>query len=259
MSETVTEPSIYEPLSEATENDVREPLPENVEGGTPPEAPETPAEPEAPVEPTEATSEPETEDDEKARNARLAKMLREEKRRARQLEQQAQVLAGQRQETRDETVEREVQMRAAQMAHQQQVNAKANEIYQNGVKEFGAVQFQESVQAVNEAFGQQMMVVIDTLTEIDGAQKLINWLADNPDLAENYAALPPHKLGAALARQAEKLNAPKPKPLSKAPAPVTPIRQVSSVEPETDLEKMSMEELDRMWTKRDWEKRMGLR
>lgn len=253
MSDTQTAPvveeSIYPSLSEATENDVREPL-------------ESPAEPEPAEQPVEQQAEPEAppeESDEelKARNARLARTLREEKRKARQLELEAQALRGQRQEQPNEQLEREIAQRAAMMAHQQALNERANQVYNEGVKAFGRTEFDESVKAVNEAFGQAMPVVIDTVVDIDNAPQLFQHLADNPDIADTIAGLPPHKLGAALAREAAKISQPKPKPVSKAPPPIRPISTTSSAEPETDLERMSMDELAKLWDKRDFQKRMG--
>lgn len=267
MSETVTaapaEESIYPSLSEATENDVREAPAEAPEAARAEVQPDTGGEGDKPpVAATEAVEQPEEsepEDDLTARNARLARTLREEKRRARQLELEAQALRGQRTEQPNEAMEREIAQRAAAMAQQQAINQKANEIYGQGVKTYGRVEFDESVKAVNETFGQQMPVIIDTLTEIDNAEKLIQHLADNPDVADQIALLPPHKLGAALAREAAKLSAPRPKPVSKAPPPVRPITQTSSGTQETDVEKMSMDELAKLWDRRDFEKRMGLR
>src|ERR1044072_1987662 len=104
------------------------------------------------------------------------------------------------------------------MAQQQQVNQKANDIYSAGVKEFGRMEFDESVKAMNETFMQLMPVVIDTLTEVEHPEKLIQYLGDNPDIADQMALLPPHKLGAALARESAKLSQ-KVRPVSKAPPP----------------------------------------
>jgi len=84
----------------------------------------------------------------------------------------------------------------------------------------------------------------------------LQWLADNPDRADAFAALPPHKLGAALAAQSARLAVPpKPKAVSKAPPPIKPIPQRATDEPEMDMEKMSMDQLAALWDKRDWERR----
>lgn len=269
MSDTVSTAPVpettYPPLSESYEPDMGIRLPsdgpvETSEGAPEPAPADTaPTGDKAPVEAQETPDEALDDDELQARNARLARSLREEKRKARQLELEAQALRGQRQEQPTEAMEREIANRAAAMAQQQAINAKANEIYTAGVKDFGRVEFDESVRAVNETFGQQMPVVIDTLTEIEHAEKLIQHLADNPDVADTIALLPPHKMGAALAREAAKLSAPKVKPVSKAPPPIRPIAQTSSAEAETNIENMSMAELDKLWTKRDNERRMGLR
>ena len=260
MSDTITptQETNYPSLSEATENDVREASEDIAQDDAPQEAAPEPVEQveqvaEAPA--TEETVEA-AEDDAQARTARLARELRESKRRARQLEIEAQALRGQRQETRDETIEREINQRAQQMAANQAVNQKCNDIYQVGVKQFGRVEFDEDVRAVNEAFGQQMPLVLDTITDVPDPDRLLHYLGENPDILDNLAMLPPHKLGAALAREAEKLSRPKARPISKAPPPIRPIATGGGAEPEMDVEKMSMEQLAKMWDKRDLEKRM---
>lgn len=264
MSETTTQSipeTSYEAWGEATENDNRDDLAgQFAQDGEAPAEP-APAAPQEPVEAAEEAAAPEahedTEDEPTARAARLARDLREQRRRARQLEQENAALRGQRPaETRDESIEREIAQRAAAMAQQEALAAKCNEIYQHGVAEYGRTEFDESVKAVNETFGAQMMpVVLDTITEVEKPEKLLQWLADNPDRADALAALPPHRLGAALAREAAKLAAPKVKAVSKAPPPIKPIPQRSTDEPETDMEKMSMEQLAALWDKRDWERR----
>jgi len=100
-----------------------------------------------------------------------------------------------------------------------------------------------------------MPIVLDTLVDLPDPAKLLQHLDDNPDVADQLAMLPPHKLGAALMREAAKVAAPKPKPVSRAPTPVRPIQTQPTVEPETDMESMSMEQLARLWDKRDYERR----
>lgn len=252
-TQTATQETEYPSFSEASDNDNRDDLqlPADTDNqlDAPTEAQDAPDE--APSDETPA----EPEDEAASRAARLARDLREQKRRARALEQENQALRGERSETRDETIEREVQQRAAAMAQQNAINKACNDIYNTGVKEYGRTEFDQDVQAVNEAFGQAMPVFLETIAEIDNAQKLMHWMAENPDKLDDMANLPPHRLGAALAREAAKLSQPKPKPLSKAPQPIKPIPTRSAAEPEVDMEKMSMEELAKMWDKRDWERR----
>jgi len=250
MSETITPETDYPPLSEATDNDVRD-------DAVQPEAPveETPPEPVADSQaPPEVEAEPE--DDLAARNARLARQLREQKRLARQLSEQAATLQGQRQEQPNEAMEREINLRAQQLAQAQVVNTRANEVYTEGVKAFGRAEFDESVKTMNEAFGPQVIpIVIDTLIDIPNAPQLIQYLADNPDIADDLANLPPHKLGAALARESNKIATPKPKPVSKAPPPIRPIAVQPSNEGDENLENLPMEKLAALWDKRDFDRR----
>lgn len=257
MSETIAPETDFPSLSEASENDTRDDIRDQLvaDGVIEPDAEAPP--PEAPQEPAPAEEAPEEESEEdlKARNARLARSLREERRRARQAEEHAQALAGQRQENKDEAFEREVAMRAQQLAQQQAITARANEIYADGCKAFGTGHFDADVREMNEAFRDKTPIVIDALTELANPAQVIHYLAQNPDKAEDLAALPPHRLGAALAREAQRLATPKAKPVSKAPPPVQPLATRSTAEPELDLEKMSMEQLAAVWDKRDWEKR----
>jgi len=249
MSDTTTPETetTYPPLSEATENDNRDDIQLPVEESTEPEAKPAPG-------PVEA----EPEDDLSARNARLARELREQKRIARQLEQYNAHLAGQRQMPQDEAYQADINARAAQIAQQQQVNAKSNDIFQAGVSEFGQQEFAESVRLMNESFGQQNIpYVIETIVDLPEPARLIQYLGDNPDIADQMAALPPHRLGAALAREAAKLANPKPRQVSKVPPPIRPISTQASSEPEGDMEKMSMEQLAKMWDKRDFMRRFS--
>lgn len=249
MSDTVTMPeqeTDYPPLSEASEGaDVRETSIDIEEEAAP--------EPEPQVQAQEP--EPEPEDDLSARNARLARELREQKRHARQLAEYNQQLQGQRQFTQDEQLQQEINNRAMQLAQQQVVNQKSNDIYQLGVKQYGR-EFDESVRSMNDAFGQNVMpVVLDTIVDMPDAHRLIQHLGDNPDIADRLASLPPHKLGAALEREAAKLTAPK--KVSQAPKPIRPIQTQQTNEPELDYEKMSMDQLAKMWDKRDFIKRFS--
>lgn len=257
MSETLpAQETPYPPFSEASENDNRDELAAALDN-TPEETPQAspqPAETSA-EETTEETAEP-SEDETQARAARLARDLREQRRRARQLEQENLALRGQRTETRDEQIEREIQQRAAQMAAADRVNKAANDVYNEGVKQFGRQEFDSAVQAMNESFGQQTSLVIETLVDLPNAEKVIQHLSLNPDVMDDLASLPPHRLGAALAKEAAKL-APKPKAVSKAPKPITPISTANAAEPEVDMEHMSMEQLAKMWDRRDFMKRFG--
>lgn len=258
MNDTITPEPEVSGFSEATENDNRDDLVEREAQEAAQEATQEAGQ--EPVQQAEAPAEAEAaeqEDDAEARAARLARDLREQRRRQRHLEQENASLRGQQPpQSQDEATEREIQSRAVALANQQALDKQCNAIYQEGVKTFGRVEFDESVKTVNETFGRQMMpVLLDTLTDLPNPEKLLQHLADNPDKLDDLANLPPHKLGAALAREATKLSQPKAKPLSKAPNPIKPIATRSASEPELDMEKMSMEQLAAVWDKRDWERR----
>ena len=252
MSETS-----YPSFSEATENDVRltaEQVAAQIGEPVDQIDPDDEAEPEAQEQEQEVEAQ-ETDTEREAREAKLARDLREERRRARQLAAENQALRGQRPESRDETIQREAAAMAVQMAQRDAVTAKSNAIYAEGVKQYGKEEFDDAVQAMGHSFGQALPVVIDTLIDLPDAQRLISHLADNPDLMDALAAMPAHKLAAALAREANKVSAPKARPKSNAPKPIRPVATRGAAEPEIDMEKMTMEQLAKAWDKRDFERR----
>ncbi len=248
MSETLEHQ--YESFSEATENDVRaDPIDADTEVGQQEDDDEGGEEPVVEETPEVVA----TEDDLQARNARLAHELREQRRHSKMLEREAQALRGERTETRDETIDREVALRSHAMVEQQKINDKANAVYHAGVKQFGRMEFEGSVSQVREAFGTQMPLLIETLVDQPGAEKLLHYFAENPDILDNMTHLSPHKLGAAVQREITRLNTPKVS-LSKTPRPIQPVNRNAGGNIETNLEKMSMEQLDKLWSKRDFER-----
>jgi|688.fasta_scaffold157947_2 hypothetical protein len=61
--------------------------------------------------------------------------------------------------------------------------------------------------------------IADIVVESDHSLALAGYLGENVDELRKIAALPPHKLGAAMAKLEARLSAPRSKPLSAAPAP----------------------------------------
>lgn len=61
--------------------------------------------------------------------------------------------------------------------------------------------------------------IADIVVESDHSLALAGYLGENVDELRKIAALPPHKLGAAMAKLEARLAAPRSKPLSSAPAP----------------------------------------
>ena len=192
------------------------------------EAAEPETEATAPAEPEAAQdgSEPDKEGSE--RIAKLARDNRELKRRLREKELEAAAAQG----------DQNAASAVAQQAHAKKTGA----IIDAGRDEFGVKAFDQASQAVADDFGPAVGLFIEALHELPDSHKVIMHLAANPDIAEAIAVMPPHRMGAALAREAAKL-APKPKAISKAPAPIKPIAVAKSAPAQKQEKDMSMAEL----------------
>lgn len=238
--------------------------------GQPPEVqtetpPETTDSNEPPPETTETA--PKTDDDIEAeykdRIKRAHIEAREEKRRAKRLEQELAVLKGQVTETKDETIAREVESRAQQMAQQNAWNAEMTRITRQYEKEHGTGSIMAIQQAVHEELGTGGVPnnMLETIMEIsDGQeQKLIHWLGNNLDECRRIAEMTPAKAAAAMIRVQERLN--KPKEQSKSAPPPKPPTSAPKVDTSgtVDISKMTPEQLIRHWDAEDLRKRTGTR
>lgn len=167
---------------------------------------------------------------ERVKRAHIA--AREEKKRAKLLEQELEVLRGNRTETRDESIVREAQRMAQEMVSGQTQFQKTTAIKEELDKKFGGSQ--PILAAFAESFpeyGGVPTTLTEAVLEVGGGQeaKIIHWLSHNLDEAERIHGLSPAQQGAAVAKIAQKLSAPK--PVSKAPAPVKGINRVMSGTP----------------------------
>lgn len=109
---------------------------------------------------------------------------------------------------------------AQRMVAEQTFNESCNRVYEAGKAEFpdfdNAVANLQMV-GVNRDF-------LELATTSDAGAKLIQHLGNDLDEAARIAALPPVQMARELTRLEYKLaQAPAPKPVSKAPAPITPI------------------------------------
>jgi hypothetical protein len=249
----------------------------------PPVAPEPAAEP-APPEPQDAapapqdaapepqdapaeTAEPEAPDarsDEDEMSDRIKRAhieSREAKRRARLLEQELEVLKGTRTEPRDETIKREAETLAQQIAVNEAWNRECNRIAQAGFKAYP--DFQKTLDEFKASFpewnGVPGSISEAAMEAAPGSEhEIIHWLGNNLDEAERIARLPPAKQGAAVARIADKLKAPK--PMSKAPPPIRPAQgsNATSAAPTKDPDKMSTAEFMKWQDEQDRKRRVAL-
>lgn len=176
------------------------------------------------------------------RASKLAADLRLAKRRERQQAAELEVLRGQRQEAPDQELDRRARDYAAQMSKANEFNKACEQVKEMGLKEFGQTDFPEAVTSVMEVAGslERFNVMVEAMIDAGDAHKLLKHLGDNVDILEGIASLPPHRMGAKLAQISAKLNTPKPKALSKAPAPIKPVSGGATTS-ETRMDELDME------------------
>lgn len=207
-----------------------------------PEPTETTVDPEAEAE-SEPKAEPEPEakeeksDDEQSefekRLARLAFKEREARNRARALEEEVARLRGQAPPlSPDDATEKLVQERAAALAAQQVFNDKANAVHRQGLETFP--DFQQRLNELHAAGVNLTNPMVEAAIDVGDAHKVIHYLARNIDEAETIVALPPARMGAALAKIAAKIAATPVRSVSKAPPPIKPLGGKGRAEPNED-------------------------
>lgn len=110
---------------------------------------------------------------------------------------------------------------AKKIANQQALNDAANATYQAGKAEFG-VDFDEAVSTLRQVTDlSQHTDFLEAVTALPNAAQVYHHLGKNPDEAAHVLSLSPVKMAIALAQVAAKVG--RPKPQSKAPAPITPV------------------------------------
>lgn len=142
-------------------------------------------------------------------------------------EQLARVQQGEQVESNPADVQSYVKQEAARLVAEQSFNDTCNKVYAAGKAEFP--DFDNAVSNL------QMIGVsrdfLELVTTSDAGAKLISHLGNDMDEAARIAALPPVQMARELTRLEYKLGqAPAPKPVSKAPAPVKPIGSGGSAE-----------------------------
>lgn len=242
-----------------------EPTPEPVTE-TPEAAPETTdteaapaiaAEPEAAAEAAPKATEGEPVTDERAElEERLQRQYfenREAKRREKLKDQELEVLRGNRQENRDETLAREAAALAQTIATQNAFNLDCNRIAKELDKSFGGSA--PIVAKFAGTFGPDGIPrpLLEAVIESGEGQehKVIHWLSNNLDEAERIQGLTPAKQGVAIAKISARLATPK--PVSNAPAPIKTVGGgvKSSDGPAKDFSKMTTSEQIKMWDEED--------
>ena len=112
----------------------------------------------------------------------------------------------------------EVERRAAALVAEQRYNEACNRAYEAGRTEF--TDFDDKIKILGQA-GVASPQFLGIVTEMPEAAKLLHYLGDHPDEAQRFAVLPPLRLARELTLLEQKLV--KPKAISQAPAPITPV------------------------------------
>ena len=135
----------------------------------------------------------------------------------------------------------------------QKINDGSEAMFEAGLKGFPKT-WEERVKNAAEIFSDEMRAkpeFLETLTDLDNSAAVYHELAGDPDKMEAVLNMPPHKMGAELARMSAKLSsAPAPKPISRAPAPIRPldgpsVQERSLDDLANDPSPAAMKELDR--------------
>jgi hypothetical protein len=142
-------------------------------------------------------------------------------------EQQQQQPPGQPQD-----IDQLVEQRAAAKIADQNFNQACNRVFDAGVK--ADPNFKANL-ATLQSVGEITRDFLELVTDMDEGHKVLNHLGANPEEADRILALPPLKQARELAKLEASLGkAAPPPPVSKAPAPITPVgSKAAPVEPES--------------------------
>jgi hypothetical protein len=171
---------------------------------------------------------------------RIDQLTREKHEERRQREALAAELAQYRQPTEQQQsqqpgqpqdIDQLVEQRAAQKLADRQFNDACNRVFQAGVK--ADPNFETNLRTL-QSVGEISRDFLEVVTDMDEGHKVLNHLGANPDEADRILSLPPLKQARELAKiEASLGKAPPPPPVSKAPAPISPVgSRTTPAEPE---------------------------
>lgn len=128
-------------------------------------------------------------------------------------------------------IDRLVEQRAAAKIASERFNDACNRVYEAGVK--SDPNFDANLRTL-KTVGEISRDFLEIVTDMDEGHKVINHLGANPDEAERILSLPPLKQARELAKLEASLGkAAPPPPVSKAPAPISPVgSRTTPAEPE---------------------------
>jgi hypothetical protein len=122
----------------------------------------------------------------------------------------------------------EIEKAAAQLIKQREFDSACNSVFEAGKKEFP--DFDSSLKTF-QMLGGAPVEFLEAVTSLDNGHKVLHHLGANPEAAERLLGMSPLKMALELARLETTLN--QAKPVSKAPAPITPVGgKASPVEPD---------------------------
>lgn len=124
----------------------------------------------------------------------------------------------------------EIRAEAKRLIQQEKFDADCNKVFDAGKTEFP--DWDSSLRTF-QMLGGAPAEFLEAVTAMDGGHKVLHHLGQNPEEAERLLSLPPLRMALELARLETKVGQATPKPVSNAPAPITPVGGKSApVEPE---------------------------
>jgi hypothetical protein len=186
-------------------------------------------------EPSESSTEPSQQADDQPQESqksksdwtqrRIAKLTWEKNEERRQREALAAELAQFRQPTEQQPgqpqdIDQLVEQRAAAKIADQNFNQACNRVFQEGVK--ADPNFEANLRTL-QSVGDISRDFLEVVADMDNGHQVLNHLGANPDEADRILSLPPLKQARELAKIEASLGKPAAAPVSKAPAPISPV------------------------------------
>lgn len=230
MSET-TEAA---PATEAADT----PIPGAADAAQATEAPAAPAAPEPAESAPEEPKEPAKTAWWQKRIDELTRARHEAERKAERLEREA---AGRQPQQTDpqqppaNLTDAQIEERATALAAQREYQKAVTRTIDSGNTKYGEAAFIASCNTLASLGANEQPAFMQAVTDLDHGADILHHLGANPELAARVMAMPPVRMAMELARLEGKITAPPPpKPVSKAPAPITPVEGGVSLSDDVD-------------------------
>jgi hypothetical protein len=114
----------------------------------------------------------------------------------------------------------EVRAEAKRLIQEEKFNEACNRVFDAGKTEFP--DWDSSLRTF-QMLGGASPEFLEAVTAMDAGHKVLHHLGQNPETAERLLSLPPLRMALELARLESTVGQAKPKPVSQAPDPITPI------------------------------------